>query len=157
MEELAEILGFVDSSHICKVFAARVGMKANDFRKTYQNVYEICDIRMTRDAYEIVTYIYRNYAEHLTPQSTAEQFHISLKELNTILLYQVEKNFSDFLNFVRVNRASELLKRTDKSITQIAIDVGYNSAKTLTRNFLRFRTMTPGAFRQSIEIQENTL
>ena len=112
---------------------------------------------MTRDAYEIVTYIYRNYAEHLTPQSTAEQFHISLKELNTILLYQVEKNFSDFLNFVRVNRASELLKRTDKSITQIAIDVGYNSAKTLTRNFLRFRTMTPGAFRQSIEIQENTL
>ena len=157
MEELAEILGFVDSSHICKVFAARVGMKANDFRKTYQNVYEICDIRMTRDAYEIVTYIYRNYAEHLTPQSTAEQFHISLKELNTILLFQVEKNFSDFLNFVRVNRASELLKRTDKSITQIAIDVGYNSAKTLTRNFLRFRTMTPGAFRQSIEIQENTL
>ena len=157
MEELAEILGFVDSSHICKVFAARVGMKANDFRKTYQNVYEICDIRMTRDAYEIVTYIYRNYAENLTPQSTAEQFHISLKELNTILLYQVEKNFSDFLNFVRVNRASELLKRTDKSITQIAIDVGYNSAKTLTRNFLRFRTMTPGAFRQSIEIQENTL
>lgn len=106
MEELAEILGFVDSSHICKVFAARVGMKANDFRKTYQNVYEICDIRMTRDAYEIVTYIYRNYAENLTPQSTAEQFHISLKELNTILLYQVEKNFSDFLNFVRVNRAS---------------------------------------------------
>lgn len=157
MEELAEILGFVDSSHICKVFAARIGMKANDFRKTYQSVYEICNIKMTRDAYEIVTYIYRNYAESLTPQNTAVQFHISVKELNTILLYQVEKNFSDFLNFVRVNRASELLKNTSKSITQIAIDVGYNNSKTLTRNFLRFRTMTPGAFRGGIELQENTL
>lgn len=157
MEELAEILGFVDSSHISKVFAARIGMKANDFRKTYQNVYEMCNIKMTRDAYDIVAYIYRNYAEDLTPQNTADRFHISIKELNTILLYQVEKNFPDFLNFVRVNRASELLKNTDQTITQIAIDVGFNNAKTLTRNFLRYRTMTPGAFRQNIGLQDNTL
>lgn len=157
MEELAEILGFVDSSHICKVFSARIGMKANDFRKTYQNIYKICNIKMTRDAYEIVTYIYRNYDQELTPQNTADRFHISIKELNTILLYQVEKNFSDFLNFVRVNRASELLKNTNKSITEIAIDVGYNNAKTLTRNFLRYRTMTPGTFRDNIELQANTL
>ena len=157
MEELAEILGFVDSSHISKVFAARIGMKANDFRKTYQNVYEMCNIKMTRDAYDIVAYIYRNYAEDLTPQNTADRFHISIKELNTILLYQVEKNFPDFLNFVRVNRASELLKNTDQTITQIAIDVGFNNAKTLTRNFLRYRTMPPGAFRQNIGLQDNTL
>ena len=111
MEELAEILGFVDSSHISKVFAARIGMKANDFRKTYQNVYEMCNIKMTRDAYDIVAYIYRNYAEDLTPPEHGGPFHISIKELNTILLYQVEKNFPDFLNFVRVNRASGALKK----------------------------------------------
>lgn len=157
MEELAEILGFVDSSHICKVFSARVGMRANDFRKTYQSVYEICDIRMTREAYELVAYIYRNYDQELTPKNTAERFHLSLKEMNTILLYQVEKNFSGFLNFVRVNRACELLKNTDKSVTEIAIDVGYNHAKTLNRNFLRFRTMTPGAFREKIELQGDGL
>lgn len=153
MEELAEILGFVDSSHICKVFSARVGMRANDFRKTYQSVYEICDIKMDRDAYEIVAYIYRNYDQELTPRGTAERFHLSIQEMNAILLYQVEKNFSDFLNFVRVNRACELLKNTDKSVTEIAIDVGYNNAKTLSRNFLKFRTMTPGAFRERIEMQ----
>ena len=153
MEELAEILGFVDSSHICKVFSARVGMRANDFRKTYQSVYEMCDIKMDRDAYEIVAYIYRHYDQELTPRGTAERFHLSIQDMNAILLYQVEKNFSDFLNFVRVNRACELLKNTDKSVTEIAIDVGYNNAKTLSRNFLKFRTMTPGAFRERIEMQ----
>ena len=157
MEELAEILGFVDSSHICKVFAARIGMKANAFRKTYQDVVNICNIPMNRDAYEIVSFLYHNYTEDLTARKTADQFHISVKELNTILLYQVEKNFSDFLNFVRINRACERLKDTDWSVTQIAVDVGYNNAKTLTRNFLRFRRMTPGAFRKNIEIQKNTL
>lgn len=157
MEELAEILGFVDSSHICKVFSARVGMKANDFRKTYQSVYEMCNIKMTKDAYEIVAYIYRNYDQELTPKNTAEKFQLSIKEMNTILLYQVEKNFSEFLNFVRVNRACELLKNTDQSVTEIAINVGYNNAKTLSRNFLRFRTMTPGAFREKIELQAGGL
>ncbi|MDO5147481.1 MAG: helix-turn-helix domain-containing protein [Eubacteriales bacterium] len=157
MEELAEILGFVDSSHICKVFAARVGMKANDFRKTYQNVSQICDIRLPGDAYKIVSYIYRNYGSELTPQNTAEHFRISTKELNTILLYQVEKNFPDFLNYVRINRASELLKNTELGVLDIALEVGYHSAKTFTRNFLKFRTMTPAAFRQNIAMQKNTL
>lgn len=157
MEELAEILGFVDSSHISKVFTTRIGMKANDFRKTYQNVYEICNIRMTKDSYKIVTYIYRNYDKELTPQNTADKFNVSVKELNNILLYQVEKNFANFLNFIRVNRASELLINKSKSITEIAIDVGYNNCKTLTRNFLRYRTMTPRIFRKNIELQSNEL
>ncbi|WP_230399427.1 AraC family transcriptional regulator [Novisyntrophococcus fermenticellae] len=157
MEELAEILGFADSSHFCKVFAARTGMKANDFRKTYQNIQELCNIEITRDAYGVVSYIYRNYNRKLTPKETAGRFHITIRELNILLLHLVEKNFSDFLNFIRVNRASELLKNTEKGITEIAIDVGYNNAKTLTRNFLRFRTITPGAFRQHVELQEDSL
>ena len=66
-------------------------------------------------------------------------------------------NFNDYLNFIRVNHASELLLKTDKSILTIALEVGYNSEKTLSRNFLRFRSMTPGQFRHNIEFQENKL
>ena len=98
------------------------------------------------DAYEIVAYIYRNYAEDLTPQNTADRFNISIKDLNTILLYQVEKNFPDFLNFVRVNRASELLKTPTRQSPRSPSTWASNNAKTLTRNFLRYRTMTPGPF-----------
>ncbi|CUX72197.1 Melibiose operon regulatory protein [Clostridium sp. C105KSO15] len=153
MEELAEILGFVDSSHISKVFMARVGMKANQYRKTYQKVNDICKVRESKNSYVIISYIYRNYSEELTLRLVAERFCISIRELNQILLYQVEKNFEEFLNFIRVNRASELLLSTEKSITDIAIEVGYNSAKTLNRNFIKFRLMTPSQFRLKVEMQ----
>lgn len=153
MEELAELLGFVDSSHICKVFSAKLGMRANEFRKTYQKVSDICKIDTHRTSYEIVNYIFRHYNEELTPMKVAEQFHISVKDLNTILLYQVEKNFSDFLNYIRVNQASKLLKNTDKCIIDIAVEVGYNNTKTLSRNFLQFLNMTPSAFRKEVELQ----
>lgn len=153
MEELAEILGFVDGAHISKVFMSRIGMKANDYRKTYQKVNDICKIKETKASFEIIDYIFRNYMEALTPKGVADYFHLSTKELNRTLLYQVERNYEDFLNFVRVNRASELLLSTDMSVTDIAIAVGYNTAKTLTRNFLKLRLMPPGVFRQTVELQ----
>ena len=150
MAELAEILGFVDSSHICKVFAARIGLKANEFRKTYQKIGSICNIRDSRKAYSIVEYIYKHYSGNLTPQSVARKFDITVRKLNTILFYQVEKSFSDFLNYVRINRACGLLLDTDKTIAEIASLTGYNNVKTLTRNFLKFQVMTPGKYRESV-------
>ena len=150
MDELAEILGFVDSSHICKVFAARIGLKANEFRKTYQKIGSICNIRDSRKAYSIVEYIYKHYSGTLTPQSVARKFDITVRKLNTILFYQVEKSFSDFLNYVRINRACGLLLDTDKTIAEIASLTGYNNVKTLTRNFLKFQVMTPGKYRESV-------
>ena len=154
MDELAEILGFVDSAHISKVFMSRIGMKANDYRKTYQTVNDICKIKETKTSFRIIDYIYRHSMETLTPKSVAAHFEVTTKQLNRILLYQVEKNFEDFLNYVRVNRASELLLSTDWSVTDIAVAVGYNTAKTLTRNFLKLRLVPPGAFRHTVELQE---
>lgn len=155
MEELAEILGFVDSAHISKVFMSRIGMKANDYRKTYQKVNDICKVKETKVSFEIVDYIFRQYMETLTPKSVADNFGVTTKQLNRVLLYQVERNFEDFLNFVRVNRASELLLSRDWSVTDIAVAVGYNTAKTLTRNFLKLRLMPPGAFRRTVQMQED--
>lgn len=157
MEQLAEILGFVDSSHISKVFSARLGMKASQFREVYRRVGGLCGIQDDPTAYEVVSYLYHNYTRDLLPQHTAARFGLSVKELNTLLLYQVEKDFSDFLNFLRINRACTLLKTTEKSVTDIAFEVGYNTVKTFSRNFLKFRRMSPTAFRQEVVLQENAL
>ena len=59
LEELAEILGYVDASHISKVFSARVGMRIGAYRKTYQKVEEICQVEQGRLAYTIIQSIYR--------------------------------------------------------------------------------------------------
>ena len=147
VEELAEVLGYVDSSHISKVFSARVGMKINEYRKTYARVGEICKVDDSRKAYEIVRYIYRYYDQELTAQNTASRFGMSVQELNRVLMYQLEKNFEEYLNSVRVNRACELLISTDASVMDIALEVGYHNAKTLTRNFVKHKLMTPQSFR----------
>ena len=59
-------------------------------------------------------------------------------------------NFEEYLNSVRVNRACELLVSTDASVMDIALEVGYHNAKTLTRNFVKHKLMTPQSFRTAV-------
>lgn len=154
LEELAEFLGYVDASHISKVFAARIGMKITEYRKTYQKVNDICKVKESKKSYMIVSYIYRHSAENLTARNVARNFGITVTELHKVLIYQVEKNFDNFLNFIRINRACKLLLNTNMKITDIAIEVGFNTVKTFTRNFLKYRVMTPTAFRQKVNLQQ---
>jgi AraC-like DNA-binding protein len=52
-----------------------------------------------------------------------------------------------YLTAVRLAEATNLLRQTDKSITQIAHATGYGSQITLTRAFHREHGTTPGAYR----------
>ena len=152
LKEMSEFLGYVDESHISKVFAARIGSKISDYKKVYQKVQNICRIEESRTVYTVINYIYRNYAEDLNAKDTAHKFGISVPRLNELLLYQVEQNFSEFLNQVRVNRASELLLIPHKTVLEIAYEVGYKSPKTFSRNFLKLKGMPPNTFKQKYSV-----
>ncbi len=154
LKEMSEFLGYVDESHISKVFTARIGSKISEYRKIYQKVQNICRIEETRTVYTIINHIYRNYAEDLNAREIAHQFGLSVPQLNELLLYQVEQNFSEFLNQVRVNRASELLLIPSKTVLEVAYEVGFKSPKTFTRNFLKTKGITPQAFRQNYTINK---
>lgn len=132
-------------------------MRINDYRKTYRRVESICRIETDRRVYALVEYICRSYNEPLSARVVAEKFGCTAAEMNRALMLQVEKNFEEFLNYVRINRAAELLLTTDQTVTYIAMEVGYANVKTFNRNFLRFKVMTPGDFRKKVALQESRL
>ncbi len=53
----------------------------------------------------------------------------------------------------RVNHAAQLLLTTDKSVLTIALEVGYKTEKTLSRNFLQLKGKTAGEFRKTVKMQ----
>jgi AraC family transcriptional regulator len=58
-----------------------------------------------------------------------------------------------YLTGLRVERACELLERTNLSITQIAQEVGYSSNQVLARVFVKHRHMSPSDFRWSVRVR----
>jgi AraC family transcriptional regulator len=55
-----------------------------------------------------------------------------------------------YLTRIRMERACELLEKTELSVTEIALEVGYSSNQAFARVFLKERKVTPTAFRRAI-------
>ncbi|MFH7029488.1 MAG: helix-turn-helix domain-containing protein [Heteroscytonema crispum UTEX LB 1556] len=70
------------------------------------------------------------------------QFHFShlFKQSIGIAPYQ-------YLLQQRIERAKQLLKQSDRSIMEIALDCGFNSHSHLSKQFRQFTGMTPKAYR----------
>ena len=154
LDELADVLGYVDASHISKLFRARIGMRISDYRECYQKVQKICGIEETRTNYAIVEYIAQNYTQHLTLKNVSERFGIGMRKMNEMLVYQLGQNFTEYLDSVRINNACRMLLETKKSVTDIAYAVGYNTIKTFNRKFINMKLMTPSEFRRKIGLQD---
>ncbi|MEA4891666.1 MAG: AraC family transcriptional regulator [Peptococcaceae bacterium] len=157
LEQIAEVLGFVDSSHLSKVFAARMGDKVNQYRKTYGLVNEICKVRNSRIGAELVNEIYQNYNKPINARSVAGKFGVTVNEMNQILMYHVETNFAAFLNSLRVKKACALLLATEESVNKIALTVGYHTIKAFNRQFLRIMGTSPRSFRKANRLAPDEL
>lgn len=59
--------------------------------------------------------------------------------------------FTDFVNQVRVNRACQLLMETDRQVTRICYEVGFNNVANFNRRFREVKGMTPSEFRHQAE------
>ena len=60
-------------------------------------------------------------------------------------------SFTDFVNRLRINKACQLLMETDRYITNVCYDVGFNNVANFNRRFLQVKGMTPKEFRRQSE------
>jgi ligand-binding sensor domain-containing protein/AraC-like DNA-binding protein len=93
--------------------------------------------------------VYRD--EKLTLLSLAEKLSILRYQLSLILNDHLKSNFNDYINSYRIEEAKEILESTeaeDKTITAIAIDVGFNSQTTFFKVFKKYTGMTPSQYKK---------
>lgn len=57
-------------------------------------------------------------------------------------------SFSEFVNRVRITRACDVLSRTNRPITLIAGEAGFNNIANFNRRFVQYKHMTPSKYRQ---------
>jgi AraC-like DNA-binding protein len=70
-------------------------------------------------------------------------------QLSEILNERLNMNFSSYLNGFRVREAERLLvKRGDRSIIEIAFEVGFNSKASFNNHFLKQTGLTPSEYRK---------
>ena len=99
-------------------------------------------IRQTHD------YILTHLSQPLTIDSLARRFHISGTFLKEGFRQMYGQSTRKFLQANRMDLASDLLRRTDQSVLQIAAAVGYESASQFSQIFKRHYKLPPAQYRR---------
>jgi YesN/AraC family two-component response regulator len=87
----------------------------------------------------------------ITLDSLAETLEIMPRDLSMIINRHFGANFYTFINSYRIEEAKKMLKdsaKKDTTITEIYLEVGFNSKSVFYTFFKKLEGMTPTKFRQ---------
>ena len=99
----------------------------------------------------IVNQITQDAAHSMTMAQVAAQIGMSESRFSRFFRKATGNTFVDFVNRVRINRACQLLMESDRYITHICYEVGFNNVANFNRRFLEIKGMTPSEFRRQAE------
>ena len=96
----------------------------------------------------IVGFITENFAHPLSMADLSQRVGMSESQFSRYFRRATGNNFTDFVNRLRITRACELLMDTDRYITNVCYDSGFNNVANFNRRFLEIKGMTPKEFRR---------
>jgi AraC-like DNA-binding protein len=96
----------------------------------------------------IVDRITADVAQPLSAGDLAATLDMSESQFSRFFRRSTGNTFTDFVKRIRVNRACQLLMETDRPVTHICYEVGFNNVANFNRRFLEVKGMTPSEFRR---------
>jgi AraC-like DNA-binding protein len=98
--------------------------------------------------WRVLRHMHTHYREQLTLGGLADTFHFNRTYLSEQLAKHTGKSFLRLLHEIRLRHACSLLASSDMTVSAIAYEVGYGSSKTFFKAFLKYKGITPGAYRE---------
>jgi AraC-like DNA-binding protein len=95
-----------------------------------------------------VDFIVQNLTRQFAMKDLAQQLNMSERVFTRFFRSATGNSFTDFVNRLRINRACQLLMETERYVSNICYDAGFNNVANFNRRFLEFKGMTPKEFRQ---------
>ena len=95
----------------------------------------------------LVEYLSKNFLSTLSLEKVAKELGVSRCHISHIFSSRLKTSFSEYLHFLRLGYACELLQNTDKSISDISLDAGFSSQRTFNRAFQKRYGVSPRTYR----------
>ncbi|MBQ7901987.1 MAG: helix-turn-helix transcriptional regulator [Clostridia bacterium] len=96
----------------------------------------------------IIHYISTCYNNKITTATLAQQFNMNEHYLCHFFKAETGQSPISYINRYRIDKAAVLLQSTDRSITEIAMNVGFDDTNYFTRTFKKHMNMTPTKYKK---------
>lgn len=165
---------FASRLHLKRVPLARVERLSEEMEKECENEEPGKEVALRAKLMELMVYLARAYSSTDTTEAHAllrvgnvigalendfskdwkldellDIAHMSRSNLMRVFRKATSQTPIEYLVRLRIQKAMDMLRNTDLSITEIALEVGFNDSNYFTRQFRRILGESPRAFRQS--------
>lgn len=133
----------------------------SDLRRMFIMIYRECSELMSIKgghnvtvAYNIMNYINHHYTEDISVDKIASELRLNKNYIAHIFKKETGYSLIGYVIALRTNHAKLLLTKTDKNITQIAAECGYDDFTYFSRQFKKTTGLTPSAYRKDYSKEE---
>lgn len=104
---------------------------------------------------ELIRYVEENFALDISSRSVEQKFFINFDYVNRIFKRIMGMNIIEYRNFLRINAAKASMLTSNKSISEIADEVGFYDKSHFSRMFKKYEGISPGEYRKRILSERN--
>jgi AraC-like DNA-binding protein len=97
---------------------------------------------------KVMNYLMEHYARELDLDKIAELVNLNKSSFCRYFKARTKKTCSHILNEIRVAHAGKLLVNSDKTISCICYETGYNNISHFNRQFKKITGLTPGEYKK---------
>jgi len=95
---------------------------------------------------QVYDYILKNYQEKVSLGEAAKLLNMTKSSFCKFLKKHAKKTFSEIVNGIRINHACQLMIQTEKRISEIAFESGFNDVSYFSRTFKKIMNKSPKEF-----------
>lgn len=103
----------------------------------------------------ILDFCTENFTEDITLEDVSNNLHLSKYHISHLLSQKLGINFSSYINMLRIDKACDLLRETNKKTADISEEVGFGSIRSFNRAFIKITNITPIKYRNRYKMQNN--
>jgi len=139
---ITESAGIRDQENLC-IWVVQVLEKLMDGIYQTRNVN---NYQRLKGAYDFVE---AHYQEPLTVEQIAREVCLSPSRFSHIMKSEMGVTLGNCISKVRIEKAKSLLRETEMSISQVALEVGFPDQSYFTKVFKKIENRTPKAYREN--------
>lgn len=98
----------------------------------------------------IHSYLLEHIDQHLPVQELAKQFHVSVSQINTVFHNVYGMSIAHYIRAQRMQIAAQFLRRTDRTVLDIAGQVGYENGSKFAKAFRTVMGVSPAQYRSGL-------
>lgn len=106
---------------------------------------------------KVYRHVKRNYSKKLMLEDAAKMVNMSIVSFSRLIKQRTGKSFVDFVNEIRLGYATRWLIESNKSISEICFECGFNNISNFNRIFKKKQGCTPSEFRNNFSGTKSVL